>query len=75
MLDDILNSSCNELGMTFIPFLSKEQLNDLKKIKINNSLVNTIAKVFCIMCDVKPERKQNAKGERKEIKGIGGFVR
>ena len=63
MLDDILNSSCNELGMTFIPFLSKEQLNDLKKIKINNNLVNTIAKVFCIMCDVKPERKQNAKGE------------
>ena len=63
MLDDILNSNCNELGMTFIPFLSKEQLNDLKKIKINSNLVNTIAKVFCIMCDVKPERKQNAKGE------------
>ena len=63
MLDDILNSNCNELGMTFIPFLSKEQLNDLKKIKINNNLVNTIAKVFCLMCEVKPERKQNAKGE------------
>ena len=63
MLDDILNSQCSELGMTFIPFLSKEQLNDLKKIKLNTELVNVIAKVFCLICDQKPERKQNSKGE------------
>ena len=65
MLDDILNSecNCNEQGTNFVPFLSKEQLSDIKNLKIENDIVNSITKVLCVLLNVKPERKPNARGE------------
>jgi len=63
MLEDILDSKCNENGQTFIPFMTKEQINDLKNIKINNRITNTIAKIFCIICDIKPKKKIDLKGD------------
>ena len=63
MLEDILDSKCNENGQTFIPFMTKEQVNDLKKIKINNRITNSIAKIFCIICDIKPKKKLDLKGD------------
>ena len=38
MLDDILNCECdcNEQGTNYIPFLTKEQINDIKNLKIEN---------------------------------------
>ena len=64
MLDDILNSNTrnnNEFGMTFYPFLSKEQLNNLKNLKVKNMNVNKIAKIFCLICNLKPVKKMNTK--------------
>ena len=64
MLDDILNSNTrnnNEFGMTFYPFLSKEQLNNLKNLKVKNMNVNKIAKIFCLICNLKPVKKMNNK--------------
>lgn len=67
MLDDILNSECNELGTNFIPFLSKEQLNDIKNIKIESDLIRSVSKAFCIICDEKPDRRSSPKGEIKVL--------
>ena len=64
MLDDILNSNTrnnNEFGMTFYPFLSKEQLSNLKNLKVKNMNVNKIAKIFCLICNLKPVKKMNNK--------------
>ena len=47
MIDDILNSKTrnnNELGSSFYPFLSKEQLNNLKTLKVKNINVHKISK-------------------------------
>ena len=69
MLDDILNCECdcNEQGTNYIPFLTKEQINDIKNLKIENETVNTICKVLCILLDEKPQRKANARGEIKNL--------
>ena len=64
MLDDILNSNSrnnNEFGMTFYPFLSKEQLNNIKTLKVKNKNVNKIAKILCLICNIKPVKKMNLK--------------
>ena len=67
MLDDILNSElkAKEEGINFVPFLSKEQLNDIKNLKIKSDLVESISKVLCTLLNEKPERKMSAKGEIK----------
>ena len=57
MLDDILHSQSNELGMSFIPFLTKEQANNIRKLKIPSDIINSVAKVFCLICDKKPPKK------------------
>jgi len=60
MLDDILNSNTrnnNEFGITFYPFLSKDQLNNLKNLKVKNMTVNKIAKIFCLICNLKSLEK------------------
>jgi hypothetical protein len=49
MLDDVLNGE--------VMFLSKEQLNDLKNIKLENDVVKAVAKVACIILNEKAERK------------------
>jgi hypothetical protein len=49
MLDDVLNGEN--------PFLSKEQLNDLKNIKIENHIIRSVAKTACIIFNEKVERK------------------
>ena len=69
MLDDILNSesSISEKGNNYITFMTKEHLNDLKCLKIDNELTNTICKVACIILKQKVERKINAKGEFKYL--------
>ena len=64
MLDDILNSNSrnnNEFGIAFYPFLSKEQLNNLKTLKVKNINVNKIAKIFCLITNIKPIKKINQK--------------
>lgn len=66
MIDDILNSNCkndsnNDTGMSFYPFLSKEQLNNLKTLKIKNAKVNAISEIFCLICNLKPLKKINNK--------------
>ena len=64
MLDDILNSNTrnnNEFGMTYYPFLSKEQLSNLKTLKVKNQNVNKIAKIFCLISNIKPIKKINQK--------------
>jgi len=64
MIDDILNSKTrnnNELGSSFYPFLSKEQLNNLKTLKVKNINVHKISKIFCLICDIKPIKKINPK--------------
>ena len=67
MLDDILNSElkAKEEGINFVPFLSKEQLNDIKNIKIKSDLVESVSKVLCVLLNEKPERKMTFKGEIK----------
>jgi hypothetical protein len=51
MIDDIINGDS--------PFLSKEQLNDLKNIKIENDIIRSVAKTACIIFNEKVERKGN----------------
>ena len=65
MLDDILNSSIdgNQHGTNFIPFLTKGHLNDIKNLKSNDKLINTICKIFCILFNIKVEKKENQRGE------------
>ena len=57
MIDDILNSNSknnNEFGMSSYPFLTKEQINNIRLIKIKNKYIEEISKIFCIICDIKP---------------------
>ena len=64
MLDDILNSNSrnnNESGMIYYPFLSKEQVSNIKNLKVRNINVNKIAKIFCLICNIKPVKKLNPK--------------
>jgi hypothetical protein len=49
MLDDILNMQIN--------FLSKEQLNDVKNIKLETDLVKVVMKSLCQILNEKCERK------------------
>ena len=56
MIDSLLNPNS---GL----FFNKEYLNDIKKIKYINNSIDSIAKVFCLLCQQKPLRKTNAKGE------------
>ena len=69
MLDDILHSESNasEQGTNFCPFMTKEQLNDIKKLKIENEYTQSISKVACVILGEKPERKADAKGEIKPL--------
>ena len=62
MLDDILNSNSRnnkESGMAYYPFLSKEQISNIKNLKVKNVNVNKIAKIFCLICNIKPIKKIN----------------
>ena len=64
MIDDILNSKTrnnNEFGSSFYPFLSKEQISNLKTLKVKNINVHKISKIFCFICDIKPIKKINPK--------------
>ena len=65
MLDDILNSTLdvNQYGTNFIPFLSKEHVNEIKNIKSNNQYINIVCKIFCILFNLKVEKKANQRGE------------
>jgi len=49
MIDDILN------GDSF--FMSKEQINDLKNIKIENDVIKTTAKIACLILNETPQRR------------------
>lgn len=49
MLDDILNNDS--------VFLSKEQLNDIKNIKIENDVIKSAAKIACLILNEKVEKK------------------
>jgi len=62
MLDDILNSTVepnvSSFGINYVPFLSKEHIIYLKKLNYsNNSIINSICKIFCILFNIKSERK------------------
>ena len=65
MLDDILNSSIdnNQFGSNFVPFLTKEHMNDIRNIKKEDKLTNKICKIFCILFNLKVEKKENQRGE------------
>ena len=49
MIDDILNSQSS--------FLSKEQLNDVKNIKLETDLVKVVMKSLCLILNEKVERR------------------
>lgn len=49
MIDDIINIESN--------FISKEQLNDIKNIKIENDVIKSVAKIACLIFNEKVERK------------------
>ena len=64
MLDDILNSTielnASSFGINYIPFLSKEHIIYLKKLNYsNNPVFNSICKIFCILFNIKSEKKHN----------------
>ena len=65
MLDDILNSTIDvkQYGTNFVQFLSKEQLNEIRNLKIDNQYINTVCKIFCILFNLKVEKKANKRGE------------
>ena len=65
MLDDILNSIIdpNQFGTNYVPFLSKEHLNEIKNLKSENQYINTICKIFCILFNIKVEKIANHRGE------------
>ena len=65
MLDDILNSNLdtNNHGINYVPFLTKEHLNDIKNLKSENELIIKISKIFCVLFKIKVEKKENKKGE------------
>jgi len=55
MLDDILNSD--------IPFLSRYHTDDIKSVKKPTKVLNEVAKLFCILTEIKPERKGAPDGQ------------
>lgn len=55
MIDDILN------GDSF--FMSKEQINDIKNIKIENEVIKTTTKIACLIFNEKPQKRTNKSGE------------
>jgi len=62
MLDDILNSTIqpnvSSLGINYIPFLSKEHIIYLKNLSYSNNFIfNSICKIFCILFNIKSEKK------------------
>ena len=65
MLDDILNSTldANQYGTNYVPFLSKDHLNEIRNLKTNNQLIITICKILCILFNLRVEKKVNQKGE------------
>ena len=67
MLDDILNSTIepniSSLGINYITFLSKEHLLYLKKLNYNNNLIYiSVSKIFCILFNIKCEKKVDQQG-------------
>ena len=65
MLDDILNSTLdsNQHGTNFVPFLTKEHMNEIRNLKSNNELINKVCKIFCVLFNIKVEKKENQRGE------------
>ena len=65
MLDDILNSTVdvNQNGINFVPFLSKDHINEIRKLKSDNQYINTVCKIFCVLFNIKVEKKANQRGE------------
>lgn len=61
MIDDILNGGDNTM------FLSKEQLNDIKNIKIESEIVKSVSKVICLILNEKVEKKIFVGGETKYL--------
>jgi len=47
----------------YVPFLSKDHLNEIKNLKTNNQLIITICKILCILFNIRVEKKVNQKGE------------
>ena len=72
MLDDILNpTETKTQNKKSISFFSKEQLNYLKNFKIlnqnseNSKELKLIFKIFCLICDLKPQKKNDYLNEIK----------
>ena len=65
MLDDILNSTLDakQAGNNFIPFLTKDHINDIRNLKTNNANINTVCKIFCSLFNIRCEKKTNQRGE------------
>ena len=65
MLDDVLNSALDssQYGTNFVPFLTKEHMNDIRNIKTNDQIINKICKIFCVLLNIKVEKKENQRGE------------
>ena len=65
MLDDILNSTLDnsQHGTNFVPFLTKDHMNDIRTIKTDNQIINKICKIFCVLFNIKVEKKENQRGE------------
>ena len=65
MLDDILNSvlDSNLHGTNFVPFLTKDHLNEIRNMKSNDESINKICKIFCVLFNLKVEKKGNKNGE------------
>ena len=58
MLEDIINPSfnCKNSKLNIIPFLTKEDINDIKNYKGNSELIYSISKIFCIVFNIKSEK-------------------
>ena len=65
MLDDILNSSLDssQYGTNFVPFLTKDHMNEIRNLKSNDQSINKICKIFCTLFNIKVEKKENQRGE------------
>ena len=54
MLEDIVYPENKNIS-----FLTKDNINYMKHYKGNNELINTICKIFCIICNIKVEKSYN----------------
>ena len=65
MLDDILNSTLdnNLYGTNYVPFLTKDHMNGIRNMKSNDESINKICKIFCVLFNIKVEKKGNKNGE------------